>query len=270
MGWRGVVEASGFTALLVAAGCGGSNLRRDATGTGGIGVDGGGGAGAVAISRKYAVALNSERNVDVLFLIDDSSSMAAAQATLRQNFARFVAALRNSPGGLPGLHVAVVSSDMGAGDGSIASCDSTGGKQGIFQYTARGTCTNTTLAPGATYISRVNGVANFTAPNISDVFTCIAALGEQGCGFEHQLAAVTRALGLDGASAPAENQGFVRPDALLAVIVVTNEDDCSASPGAGPNNRIPLFDTTANTNMASQLGPPANFRCNEFGHICPT
>jgi len=31
---------------------------------------------------------------------------------------------------------------------------------------------------------------------------------------------------------------------------------------------VPLFDTTANLNMASQLGPPANFRCNEFGHLC--
>src|SRR4029079_19555576 len=172
------------------------------------------------------------------------------------------------PFGLPNLHVAVISSDMGAGDGSIASCDSTGGKNGIFQYAPRGTCTDTTLTGGATFISRVNGVANFTAPNISDVFTCIAALGEQGCGFEHQLASVTRALGIDGAPAPAENQGFLRPDALLAVIVVTNEDDCSAAPGTGPNGRIALFDTGSNTDMASQLGPPANFRCNEFGHKC--
>ena len=31
---------------------------------------------------------------------------------------------------------------------------------------------------------------------------------------------------------------------------------------------MPLFDTGSNTNVASQLGPPANFRCNEFGHMC--
>ena len=94
------------------------------------------------------------------------------------------------------------------------------------------------------------------------MFTCIAALGERGCGFEHQFAAVLRALGADGRAMPAENQGFLRADALLAIVMVTNEDDCSASLG------VPLFDTGSNTNIASQLGPPANFRCNEFGHRC--
>jgi hypothetical protein len=96
------------------------------------------------------------------------------------------------------------------------------------------------------------------------VFTCIAALGETGCGFEHQFASVLRALGADGRPAPQENQGFLRPEAYLVVVLITNEDDCSAAPG------VPLFDTTANRDMASQLGPPANFRCNEFGHTCPT
>ncbi len=61
---------------------------------------------------------------------------------------------------------------------------------------------------------------------------------------------------------PVENQGFLRPDAYLAIVLVTNEDDCSATPG------VPLFDTGSNTNIASQIGPPANFRCNEYGHMC--
>src|SRR5213075_789994 len=50
--------------------------------------------------------------------------------------------------------------------------------------------------------------------------------------------------------------------AYLVVILITNEDDCSVPPG------VQLFDTTVNNNLASQLGPPANFRCNEFGHLC--
>ena len=44
--------------------------------------------------------------------------------------------------------------------------------------------------------------------------------------------------------------------------MITNEDDCSAAPG------VPLFDTGSNFNIASQLGPYRNFRCNEFGHLC--
>jgi hypothetical protein len=212
--------------------------------------------------------LASNRNVDLLFLVDDSSSMRLSQDNLQRNFPVLMQALKNQPGGLPNVHIAVISSDMGAGDGSIASCDSTGGKNGVFQYTPRGTCTSTGLLPGATYISDGDGVKNYTG-NLEDVFTCVAALGEGGCGFEHQFASITRALGVDGrGSAPAENAGFLRPDALLAIVLITNEDDCSAAPGQGPNDRIPLFDAAVNNNLASQLGPPANFRCNEFGHMC--
>jgi hypothetical protein len=207
------------------------------------------------------------RNVDLLFMVDNSSSMRLSQDNLNRNFPKFMQRLMDPPG-LPNIHVAVVSSDMGAGDGSIDGCDSTGGNNGVFQYTPRGACTSTGLAPGATFISNVNGVANYTG-DLPAVFTCIAALGENGCGFEHQFASITRALGVDGlGAAPQENQDFLRKDAYLVIVMITNEDDCSASPGNGPNGRIPLFDSTANSDMASALGPPANFRCNEFGHLC--
>jgi hypothetical protein len=207
------------------------------------------------------------RNVDMLFLVDDSSSMRLSQDNLNRNFPQFMTRLMDPPG-LPNIHVGVISSDMGAGDGSVSGCDSTGGKNGVFQYTARGTCSTTGLQDGQTFISNIGGVANYTG-NLESVFTCIAALGEGGCGFEHQFASITRALGVDGfGGPPAENAMFLRPDAYLVIVLITNEDDCSASPGQGPNNRIPLFDTSVNTNIMSQLGPPANFRCNEFGHLC--
>ena len=220
--------------------------------------------------RSFAQTIN--RNVDLLFLVDDSSSMRLTQTNLVQSFPAFVTALKAAQSGMPNLHLAIVSSDMGAGDGSVASCDSNNGKNGIFQYTPRGTCTASGLNTGATFISDSGGVKNYTG-TLESVFGCIAPLGEMGCGFEHQFAAITRALGVDGrGSAPAENQGFLRPGADLAIVLVTNEDDCSAVPtasfGDGPNGRVPLFDTTSNTDMASQLGPPANFRCNEFGHLC--
>ena len=213
------------------------------------------------VPARPSVYFATNRNVDLLFLIDDSSSMRLSQDNLQRNFPVLMRQLENLPGGLPNIHVAVISSDMGAGDGSVASCDTTGGENGIFQHTARGACAATGLAAGATYISNVAGAANY-AGNLEDVFTCIAALGQSGCGFEHQFAAITRALGVDGRAAPAENQGFLRPDAMLAVVLITNEDDCSATPG------VPLYDTSSSTNIGSQLGPPANFRCNEFGHLC--
>ena len=136
---------------------------------------------------------------------------------------------------------------MGAGDGSVAGCSATGGDKGIFQFSPRGTCMATNLQAGATFISNVGGQANYTG-HVADVFTCIAALGQAGCGFEHQLAAVLRALGADGSPAPAENEGFLRPDALLAIVVLTNEDDCSEVPG------IPLFDSTVNGTSSRSWG----------------
>jgi hypothetical protein len=210
---------------------------------------------------RPSVFLASNRNVDLLFLIDDSSSMRLSQDNLVRNFPGLMQVLEDLPGGLPNVHIAVVSSDMGAGDGSVSNCDATGGKKGIFQSAPHGQCASSGLNPGATFISNISGVKNYTG-SLGQVFTCIAALGESGCGFEHQFAAVTRALGVDGRAAPAENGGFLRPDALLAVVMITNEDDCSAPPGSA------FYDTASNTNLASQLGPPANFRCNEFGHIC--
>ena len=125
-------------------GTGGSVGGRGGTG-GSDGWRGGSGGGVVV----------SNRNFDLLFLIDDSSSMRLAQANLERSFPAFMTRLRTAPLGLPNIHVAVISSDMGAGDGSVAGCDTTGGKQGIFQYTARGTCTATGLQAGSTYISDI-------------------------------------------------------------------------------------------------------------------
>ena len=198
--------------------------------------------------------------IDVLFVIDDSSYTRALQQKLLANFPLFMTR-RIRASGFSNLHIGVISTDMGAGDGSVTGCDSSGGKNGVFQYTARGSCTTTGLDPGATFISEVDGVTNYTGTR-EEVFGCIASLGESGCGFEHPFAAITRALGADGSPPPAENQGFLRPDAHLLIVIVTDEDDCSAPRGS------PLFDTATNTTLDSPLGPPGSFRCNEFGHLC--
>jgi len=219
------------------------------------------------------------RNVDLLFMVDNSSSMKPLQDNLRANFPKFMQRLMDPPG-LPNIHVAVVTSDMGAanpgGNGQIGDCSTAfpngyAGDNGVFQSAAHldplnphvtTPCTTAGLEPGATFISDIAGVRNYTG-NLEDVFSCMAAVGEGGCGFEHQFASVLRALGADGlGAAPQENDHFLRDDAYLAVIMITNEDDCSA------RVEQPVFDTTANANLSDMLGPIINFRCNEFGHVC--
>src|SRR5688572_20301960 len=53
------------------------------------------------------------RDVDVLFVVDDSSGMDDAQLYLAAAFAEWSAVLGAFPGGLPNLHLGVVSSDLG-------------------------------------------------------------------------------------------------------------------------------------------------------------
>jgi hypothetical protein len=200
-------------------------------------------------------------NLDLLFMIDDSPEMAPMQQKLTAQLPTFLTALESLPGGLPNIHIAVVSSDLGAPSDSAAAigCTTTG-DQGIFQSQPRG-CAEMVL-PSATYIANVNGVANYTG-NIADVLSCITPLGESGCGFEHQLGSIARALGADGAPAPSQNAGFLRPDAELAIIIFSHLDDCSA-----PRGTVLYSFNGGMANLSNALGPMTTFRCNRFGHLC--
>jgi hypothetical protein len=91
-------------------------------------------------------------------------------------------------------------------------------------------------------------------------FSCLAEVGTQGCGFEQPLEALK--MSLDASLVPL-NEGFLRPDALLAVVLVTDEDDCSAS----QPNVIFDPDPVQNT-IDSTLGYLHSFRCFEFGVHC--
>jgi signal transduction histidine kinase len=55
------------------------------------------------------------RDLDILFVIDNSSSMQAERTSLTHNFQRFINTLEHIDGGLPSVHIGVVSTDLGAG-----------------------------------------------------------------------------------------------------------------------------------------------------------
>ena len=100
--------------------------------------------------------------------------------------------------------------------------------------------------------------ANTTPDKLAADFGCIADVGTLGCGFEEQLEAPLKALWpqiyTDGSgnvitpnpvaflsttaqgtlghgdqpAAQGGNLGFLRPDSLLAIVIVTDEEDCSS------------------------------------------
>jgi hypothetical protein len=203
--------------------------------------------------------------LDVVFVIADGPSMAGWQSVLASQLPELISATpcphRGAP---PSLHVGVISPDLGLGvaAGAIAGCSPTG-DGAMFRYQPEGMCTDSTLDPSATFIFSTSGQQNFSAPDdaaesgVTKVFDCIAQLGDGGCAFGQPLAALDRALGADGASPPAANQGFLRPDAYLAIVIISNQDDCSAAPGST------VFSTDTST-----FGPLVPYRCNHTGHRC--
>ncbi len=200
---------------------------------------------------------NLNRDIDILFLIDNSGSMADKQSHLAAKFPDFIDRLSSLPGGLPNVHIGIATSDMGAGPYSLQSCERQNGDHGLLQNTPRVPgCT----PPSGRYISDVDSptgrVKNYTG-NLRDVFTCIARVGSDGCGFEQHFEGMKRAL---DESNP-ENAGFVRQGAFLAVILLADEDDCSAkAPGA-------MYDPSQ-MDLSSPLGALTSFRCTEFGVKC--
>jgi hypothetical protein len=206
-------------------------------------------------------------NLDLLFVIDNGPGMAPMQAKLVDQIPSMMRAWNGMPAGSPSVHVAVISTDMGAHSDrpDQTGCSETG-DQGAFQAQARGTCTDVSLLGDTTFLSTGGGpLDDATVGTLSGVVQCMLPLGEGGCPYAHPLAAVARALGADGMPAPASNAGFLRPDAMLAIVILTSRDDCSA---ASPEITA-LYSLNGGPDAVHNgLGPLTTYRCNEWGHLC--
>ena len=115
-------------------------------------------------------------------------------------------------------------------------------------------------------------MSGVTAEQFGNDARCISTLGTSGCGFEQQLDAILKALtpstsgitfsmGTTG-HGDGMNAGFVRDDSLLAIIAVTDEDDCST-----PNTD--LFNQTSamysgNLNLRCFMYPDATYPVSRY------
>jgi hypothetical protein len=196
--------------------------------------------------------------VDILFMVDNSNSMEQEQKNLADNFRKMLDGLEIN-GQLPDLRIGVISSDLGAGNYGLPSCEMAGGDGGKLQTKPRvAGC----IRPTEPWISYSHGVTNIPGATgdpevqLATAFACIAELGAGGCAFENQLESARRALD----PALQVNPGFIRSGALLAVVFVTDEDDCSAQ-------NTQLYDP-AQQGLTDPLGPLTSFRCTAFGLVC--
>lgn len=149
--------------------------------------------------------------MDIIFVIDDSGSMQEEQTNLAANFPQFAQVLADyRVGGQPlDFRVAVTTTgkDITTVIGPIT--DTEPGDNGEF----RGGCNvdRRWLEPGDT--------------NLNAALACRAAVGTGGPSFEMPL--LTTEMSLSPPASTGINAGFLREDALLAVVIITDEDDCS-------------------------------------------
>jgi len=246
--------------------------------------------------------------VDLLFVIDDSAGMADGQVRLGRAMPALVERLGRVAGGLPDLHVGVISTDLGTAPYNSAGCELPGGDGGRLLKGLHDSCTNprgqhfvADVAPRGCTITRttdpdgaaictshdcvqancdvaaftgLDGTAtepaglvfsvdehgcprcrNYADEPLADVLACTTALGTTGCGMEQPLEALYQAM-IDPSR---YNTGFWRQGALLFVVFLSNEDDCSVKVAE-------LFNPAGDP--ATTLGTLTSFRCTEFGVVC--
>lgn len=148
------------------------------------------------------------RKIDILWIVDNSGSMESSQQALTANFSSFINSFVAKG---YDFRMAVQSSDAFLGkfnnNNSLRRF-----KDGIGSNRS------------GVYVMDKN------TPNIADVFLKNASLGINGSGDERVFSSFLDTLDYSG------NSDFRRPDAFLAIIIVSDEDDFSATTATYLNN----------------------------------
>jgi hypothetical protein len=152
------------------------------------------------------------QKVDLLFVIDDSDSMQEDQASLVSSFPGFVSGIETLVD-VADYHVGVITSDEYTSN--PPGCDVYGG---LVTATHGYHSSESVCGPFA------NGKNFMTAADQLDVdFGCTAMVGASGHSDEHPMEAMTTAV--SPALVNGCNEGFFRDDAVLVIVMITDEED---------------------------------------------
>ncbi|PRP90798.1 hypothetical protein ENSA5_61180 [Enhygromyxa salina] len=201
--------------------------------------------------------LTVNKDVDILFVIDNSGSMGEEQAILANNFGAFIEVLEAEEVEA-NYRIGVTTSDNGnewcksttpeAGNLVMSSCTSrindfvfNNGETDASDIACNDICNLDAAAlevlPTTTdldstpsprpWLENIEGKKNI--PDTTDTveaFKCFGPQGINGCGFESQLESMYLAL-IRAQNSDEASYGFLRANAILAVVFVTDEADCS-------------------------------------------
>jgi hypothetical protein len=204
------------------------------------------------------VTLYVNDDVDILFVVDNSGSMAEEQGILAASFGSFIEVLER-PDVAADYRIGITTTDNGN-----PWCDTTGAEAGKLrltscrsrseEFTFDGTTTiegfdeacaaacpaawtDIEIEPTAVmgqdglrarnWLESVAGRTNLPEGlSTTQALQCVAPQGIDGCGFESHLESMWKTLRRSYTDND-EDMGFIRDNAILSVVHVTDEADCS-------------------------------------------
>ena len=227
----------GMALTVLGLACGsGSRAPFDDTPAGNVtGTDAGNGSGSFGGATTDGAA-DSCRKMDIVFVVDNSFTMEEEQQNLRDNFPRFVQVLdafKTKTGEAIDYRLAVTTTDSDRDRGAF----------------------RTNGGAGRPWLER-------TDVDVVGTFGRRATVGTGGSSYERPLESLR--LGLTDRIADGKNGTFLRPDALLAFVVLTDEDEGGAienQPARPIPEYLTFFDAIAGnrgrwaTALIAGLGP---------------
>jgi hypothetical protein len=162
--------------------------------------------------------------VDFLFVVDDSSSMSEHQQNLIANVPAFVDGLEATLDQVETIQVGVTATDPYSGNpgqcillGALVTSTEDQGADSSNMICGP-------YAEGFNYMTQ--------ADNLTETFGCAAQVGTIGNGFERPMEAMVTTLGKSLDVPGGCNEGFLRDDALLVIVIITDEYDGPGDPEA--------------------------------------
>jgi hypothetical protein len=202
--------------------------------------------------------LTVNKDVDILFIIDNSGSMGEEQANLGANFPSFIGVLEED-GVEANYRIGITTTDNGnpwcppaqttpeAGKLVLSSCKTRlgdflfGAEVDVRDLACNDICdlelADLEILPTITdndkvpkprpWLENIEGKKNIPAgTDAAAAFACFGPQGVNGCGFEATLESMYLAL-TRAQTNNEESYGFLRTSAILAIVFVTDEADCS-------------------------------------------
>ncbi len=183
---------------------------------------------------------------DILFVVDDSGSMSEEQASLQKELGNFIDALASAPVanefqiGVTNTSVEGSPSSSGVRSTTYGSGPVSGKPYPAGALIAIARDASGPLAGQIVY-TQSNGfggtrILTAGSPSLVDDFSANVMVGTDGSSKEQPFRAAR--LAVSDRIADGTNAGFLRPGARLAIVMLSDEDDCSDSPDPAQPDKV--------------------------------